>query len=38
MSNKIIPLKIDGINENIYSGFWARLGANLLDGLISVCL
>jgi uncharacterized RDD family membrane protein YckC len=36
MSNKIIPIKINGINENIYSGFWSRLGANLLDGLILI--
>jgi uncharacterized RDD family membrane protein YckC len=36
MSNKIIPIKIDEINDNSYSGFWARLGANLLDGLIMI--
>jgi uncharacterized RDD family membrane protein YckC len=36
MSNKIIPLKIEGIDNKIYSGFWSRLGANLLDGLITI--
>lgn len=25
------PLKINGINENIYAGFWLRLGAQILD-------
>jgi uncharacterized RDD family membrane protein YckC len=34
MSGKMIPLEIEGINDNIYSGFWPRLGANLIDGLI----
>jgi len=34
MPAKIIPLEIEGINDKIYSGFWSRLGANLLDGLI----
>ena len=34
MNKKIIPLKFDGINDNIYSGFWLRLGANLLDIII----
>jgi len=33
MLNKIIPIKIDEINENFYSGFWSRLGAVLLDFL-----
>jgi uncharacterized RDD family membrane protein YckC len=36
MANKIIPLEIEGINDKIYSGFWSRLGANLLDGLIII--
>ncbi|MDR0455200.1 MAG: RDD family protein [Treponema sp.] len=35
MVNKI-PLNIEGINEKFYSGFWPRLGANLLDGLINI--
>jgi uncharacterized RDD family membrane protein YckC len=35
MINKI-PLKIEGINESIYSGFLSRLGANLLDMLILI--
>ena len=30
----IVPLNIKGISGNIYSGFWSRLGANLLDFLI----
>jgi uncharacterized RDD family membrane protein YckC len=34
MSNNIIPMEIEGINDKIYSGFLSRLGANLLDGLI----
>jgi uncharacterized RDD family membrane protein YckC len=34
MPTKIIPIEIEGINDKIYSGFWSRLGANLLDGLI----
>jgi len=34
MPAKIIPIEIEGINDKIYSGFWSRLGANLLDGLI----
>jgi uncharacterized RDD family membrane protein YckC len=36
MTNKAIPLEIEGITEKFYSGFWSRLGANLLDGLISI--
>jgi len=36
MQNKIIPLKIEGINDRIYSSFWSRLGANLLDMLIII--
>ena len=34
MNKKIIPIKIDEIDDKIYSGFWSRLGANLLDLLI----
>jgi uncharacterized RDD family membrane protein YckC len=34
--NKIIPVEIEGINDKIYAGFWSRLGANLLDGLILI--
>jgi uncharacterized RDD family membrane protein YckC len=34
MEDRIIPIEIRGINDNIYSGFWLRLGANLLDILI----
>jgi uncharacterized RDD family membrane protein YckC len=36
MSEKMIPIRISGIEENIYSGFWSRLGANLLDAIISI--
>jgi len=35
MVNKI-PLKIEGIDENFYSGFWSRFVANFLDGLIII--
>ena len=35
MNNKQAPLSIEGINENIYAGFWIRLGSLLLDGLIT---
>ena len=35
MSNSI-PLKIDSVNDNIYSGFWSRLSANLLDAIIVI--
>ena len=38
MERKKIPLIIDGISDNIYSGFWSRLGANLLDVLITIPL
>jgi uncharacterized RDD family membrane protein YckC len=27
-------MEIEGINDKIYSGFWSRFAANLLDGLI----
>ncbi len=33
MENKQTPIQIDGINDNIYAGFWARLGSLLLDAL-----
>ena len=36
MANKIIPVEIEGINDTIYSGFWPRLGAMLLDLLIVI--
>jgi len=35
MPKKVIPLEINGINDNIYSGFLSRLAANLLDLLIT---
>ena len=28
------PIKIDGVNENIYAGFWIRLGSILVDFII----
>lgn len=34
MSIRQTPLTIEGIPENIYAGFWIRLGALLLDFLI----
>jgi hypothetical protein len=38
MSGKMIPLEIEGIKDNIYSGFWPRLGANLIDHFFSVSM
>lgn len=34
MNLKETPLQIDGINDNIYAGFWARLGSLFLDLII----
>ena len=34
MTAKQTPLKIEGINESIYAGFWIRLASLLLDLLI----
>src|SRR5688500_4847524 len=31
-----IPLRINGINESIYAGFWTRVAANLMDFLFLV--
>jgi uncharacterized RDD family membrane protein YckC len=36
MKPEIIPVEIVEINDNIYSGFWPRLGAMLLDGIIMI--
>ncbi len=33
-TTKKTPLKLEGISENLYAGFWKRLGSLLLDGLI----
>lgn len=33
MNTKQTPLHIAGISENLYAGFWARLGSILLDAL-----
>jgi hypothetical protein len=37
MSARQIPLHIEGIHENLYAGFWPRLGSILLDGGKSYC-
>lgn len=34
MTKKVIPLKLEGVSENIYGGFGIRLGAILLDLMI----
>lgn len=34
MTTKQTPLKIDGLHESLYAGFWIRLGSLLLDLLI----
>ncbi|WP_417603409.1 RDD family protein [Owenweeksia hongkongensis] len=34
MTNKKTPLTLPGVSENIYAGFWLRLGSLLLDALI----
>jgi len=31
MENKQTPLALNGVSENIYAGFWLRLGSLLLD-------
>jgi len=31
MDNKETPLQLDGVSEDIYAGFWLRLGSLLLD-------
>lgn len=31
MDNKQTPLQIEGISDNLYAGFWIRLGSLLLD-------
>jgi hypothetical protein len=36
MNQKLIPLKIDRVTENIYCGFWLRLGSILIDFLIFI--
>lgn len=38
MTQKMIPLKLDGISENIYGGFWLRLGSTIIDILIFIPL
>ncbi|RVT72757.1 RDD family protein [Flavobacterium sufflavum] len=34
MNDTQIPITIPGIDNNIYAGFWVRLGSMLLDGII----
>ena len=34
MKNELLPTKFQGINEDVYAGFWVRLGAKLLDFII----
>jgi uncharacterized RDD family membrane protein YckC len=36
MNDKQIPLQIDGISENLYAGFWTRLGSLLLDSIFTL--
>ncbi|MCK9412587.1 MAG: RDD family protein [Prolixibacteraceae bacterium] len=31
MNNKQTPLRLSGVSENIYAGFWIRLGSLFLD-------
>jgi len=34
MNDKQIPITISGIDNDIYAGFWVRLGSMFLDGII----
>jgi uncharacterized RDD family membrane protein YckC len=36
MENKEIPLQLEGISDNLYAGFWPRLGSSLLDSLFTM--
>lgn len=36
MENKQTPLEIEGVSENIYAGFWIRVGSMLLEFLIQL--
>ena len=36
MKNKVLPFRFDEIDDNIYAGFWPRLGALLLDFIILI--
>ena len=38
MNENETPLEIDGINESIYAGFWARFASFFLDALIMLPL
>jgi uncharacterized RDD family membrane protein YckC len=38
MNENQTPLEIDGINESIYAGFWARFASFILDALIMLPL
>jgi uncharacterized RDD family membrane protein YckC len=35
MREDILPIEFPGTYESVYAGFWSRLGAFLLDGLIT---
>ena len=34
MKNELLPTKFQGINQDVYAGFWVRLAAKLLDFII----
>lgn len=34
MKNELLPIRFQGINENVYAGFWVRVAARLLDLII----
>lgn len=36
MKNKLLPIRFQGISEEVYAGFGSRLGARILDFLIMV--
>lgn len=34
MKNELLPTRFLGINENVYAGFWIRVGAKILDAIV----
>ena len=34
MKNELLPTRFQGINEDVYAGFWVRVAAKLLDFFI----
>jgi len=36
MNKKETPIKLEGINDNIYAGFLPRFASLILDGIIMV--